>query len=262
MGGAAPVDLAHSDFGGRGGPILILHGLFGSSRNWRTLGGHLSRYGRVYGLDLRNHGQSPHTDTHTLSDLTADLNAWITRNLTENPVLMGHSMGGAVGMAYALAHADSVAGLIVIDIAPRRYFTDHSREIRALRLDLAGAGSRDEIDSRMRPLIPDADVRRFLQTNAERTDHGFRWRVNTDALAASPVLEDLGALEGRYGGRTLFVAGGASDYITEADLPRIRSLFPAARVRTVDGAGHWLHHTATSALEEILGEFLTTGESA
>jgi len=249
------MELAFDDFGGQGKPILILHGLFGSSRNWRTVGRYLARYAHAYGLDLRNHGRSPSCESHTLADLTGDVEQWVADHLVENPILLGHSMGGIVGMAYSLSHPLQTAGLIVVDIAPKVYHTGHSREIQALRLDISSLRSRREIDDRMKPLIPDAEVRRFLQTNAERTDTGFRWRVNADALAGSTVLSDVAGLEGTYEGRTLFVAGGASGYLTKEDLPRIRMFFPNAELRTVSGAGHWLHHTAASEFEEILRDY-------
>ncbi len=89
-------------FGGTGRPIVILHGLFGSSRNWATTGRALAAWGAVSALDLRNHGDSPHSDSHTLADMVGDVREWLESRGGERPVLIGHSMGGQVAMALAL----------------------------------------------------------------------------------------------------------------------------------------------------------------
>jgi pimeloyl-ACP methyl ester carboxylesterase len=253
--------LHHRDFGGSGTPILILHALFASSKNWVTVGQRLSRHGHALALDLRNHGDSPHTDSHSLADLAADLEQWIAENLAAAPVLLGHSMGGLAAMAYALAHPGEVRALIVVDIAPRFYGHRYEGELAALRLDLSRCRTRREVDEALTPLIPDPAVRSFFQMSVEKTEApagGFRWKINGAALAKSALLRGEGfeVLDGGYEGPTLFVAGGASGFITPADHPLIRARFPAALIHTIPGADHWLHHTAAEAFRAAVEAFL------
>lgn len=253
--------LHHRDFGGAGTPILILHALFASSKNWVSVGQHLSRHGHALALDLRNHGDSPHADSHSLADLVADVEQWAADNLAAAPVLLGHSMGGLAAMAYALRHPGDVRALIVVDIAPRYYGHRYEGELAALRLDLSRCRTRREVDEALAPLIPDPAVRSFFQMSVEKTEGpagGYRWKINGPALADSALLRGEGfeLLEGRYPGPALFVAGGASSFITPADHPLIRERFPAAQIHTIPGADHWLHHSAAAAFLAEVEDFL------
>ncbi len=258
------MELFHRDLGGAGLPILILHGLFGSSRNWLTAGAALARFGRVRALDLRNHGGSPHAPTHSLDDLVDDLEEWIARHLGtgpagERPVLVGHSMGGLAVMGFALRRPGRVRALIVVDMAPRAYPFHFEAQLEALRLDLSRFTTRAQVEAAVAPLLPDPEVRRFLLMNAERSDGGFRWVLNREALAQASFLSDaarLGAPGEVYPGPALFLAGGRSDHVQPEDVPLIRRLFPAARVETVPGADHWVQHSAPREFLRLTGGFL------
>jgi esterase len=257
------VRLFHRDFGGSGPPILILHALFASSKNWVGVGQFLAHRGHTVALDLRNHGDSPRADSHSLGDLVADLEEWVTENLSEDPVLLGHSMGGLTAMAYALRHPLRVRALVVVDIAPRYYGNRYEGELAALRLDLSRCRSRREVDQTLVGLIPDPAVRSFFQMSVEKAEgsgaaRGFRWKINGSALEGSAMLRGEGfeLLEGRYSGPTLFVAGGASGFVAEADHPLIRERFPLAQIQTIAGADHWLHYTAAEAFQALVERFL------
>ena len=249
--------MAHADFGGRGRPILILHGLFGSAKNWTGVGRYLSAWGRTYALDLRNHGQSPRAASHSLEDLVGDLEEWIGAVLSEAPVLLGHSMGGLAAMGYALRHPAGVRALAVVDIAPRAYGRAYEAEFRALRLDLSGFHSRAQIDRALAPLLPDLRTRQFFQTSIEHGSQGFRWVVNGPALEQSALVRGPEpAWEGRYDGPALLLRGGASPFVREEDLGRMKALFPGLRVQTIPGADHWIQASAPQAFREALSAFL------
>jgi esterase len=248
---------ASLDFGGSGRHILVLHGLFGSARNWATVGRFLSRWGHAVALDCRNHGSSPHAPAHTLPDLIADLIGYIDRSCPRPPLLLGHSMGGLTAMGCALLYPQAVDGLIVVDIAPRAYSLDIGAELAAFSLDPSGFESRREADAALAPLLPDRALRQFLLLNLERAGHGFRWKLNVKALESAAFAAGLPGLPGSYGGRTLFLRGGASDYILDSDLPEIARRFPQARVETLPGAGHWPHHSHRPQFEAALARFLS-----
>jgi esterase len=249
--------LAHFEFGGQGVPLLILHGLFGSSKNWASVGRFLSGYCRPFALDLRNHGRSPRSPSHSLQDLVGDLEQWVRENLAEPPVLLGHSMGGLAAMGYALHRPSEVRALAVVDIGPRAYRRGYEAEFRALRLDLSGYRSRTEIDRALAALLPDERTRRFFQTSLESGPQGFRWTVNGPALEASTLLRGQEpAFEGRYEGPTLLIRGGASPFVGEEDQTRMAVLFPKLRVLTISGADHWVQASAPQAFRDAMANFL------
>ena len=257
------MELSYRELGGQGAPILILHGLFGSSQNWSGMGRRLASHGKVCALDLRNHGDSPHAPTHSLSDCVGDLHEWVTAHADEPVRLIGHSMGGQVAMGFAAALPDLVSGIAVVDIAPRPYPADHDEELRALRTDIGGCRTRAELDALLSPLLPDTGVRQFILTNAVREGEGFRWRLNVEALAASTVSSDFAGFSGRYEGPALLVACGRSTYVDEEDHALMQRCFPAVRVWTIPEADHWPHISAPAALEKALHEFLSrTGRNS
>ena len=257
------MELSYRTLGGQGAPIVILHGLFGSSQNWACMGRRLVSQGTVYALDLRNHGDSPHAPTHTLSDCVEDLHEWVAAR-GQGPVrLIGHSMGGQAAMGFAAALPDLVAGIAVLDIAPRPYPVDHEKELRALRTDIRGCRTRAELDALLAPLLPDPGVRQFILTNAVREGEGFRWRLNVEVLAANTLSSDFADFSGGYEGPALLVACGRSAYVREEDQALMRGYFPGVQVRTLPEADHWPHISAPAALEKALQEFLSwTGRNS
>jgi esterase len=246
------VELFHRDFCGKGPPSVILHGMLGSSRNWTTVARDLAATRRVYALDLRNHGMSPHAQGMTYAAMTADVLAWLDAHAVGPAEFIGHSMGGKVAMVLACAHPARVSRLVVVDIAPRVYHWPARREeFAAMReVDLAGLRSRAEAEAGMEGRVPDWAMRKFLTTNLERQEGGgWRWQVNLPALeAALPELErnPLGPGD-RFQGPALFVAGAKSTYIRPQDHAAILGHFPAARVEVLPGCGHNPHIEAREA---------------
>jgi esterase len=239
-----------------GGPIILLHGLFGSSRNWVAMGRKLSVEGRVFALDLRNHGDSPHASTHTLQDCVDDLLDWSRARSIPSLRLVGHSMGGLVAMRFALLHPDLVEGVAAVDIAPRPYPPEHQAELGALGTDISVCRTRAELDALLAPLLPRTDVRQFILTNAIRDGEGFRWRIDARVLAAHTVASDWAAVSGRYPGAALMVACGRSPYVRPEDHAVMRRFFPNAAIETIPEADHWPHVSSPDALEGMLRRFL------
>jgi len=251
-----PVDLWFRDLGGQGEPIVILHGLFGSSQNWAGMGRRLSAAGRVFAVDLRNHGESPHAPTHTLADCVQDISDWADARGLAGMRLIGHSMGGLVAMGFALRHGDRAVGVASIDIAPRPYPPENEKETAALKTDISRCRSRAEVEAVLRPLIPNDRTRQFLMTNAERQREGFRWRPNVPVLERSTVAADWARESGRYEGEALLIACGKSSYVTQADHEAMRRFFPSVKIETLADADHWPHVTAPKELEAALRAFL------
>jgi pimeloyl-ACP methyl ester carboxylesterase len=243
-----PVPLFHRELGSAaagGPPIVILHGLLGSSRNWQTVGAGLSRAGRVAALDLRNHGLSPHASGMSYAEMAEDVVAWLDAQRIARATLLGHSLGGKVAMLLACRHPSRVERLIVVDIAPKDYHSaTHRAEFAAMTdLDLASLASRAEAEHRMEARVPDWAMRKFLTTNLERIDGGWRWVVNLPVLtAALPEIERNPLVETDcYGGPTRFIVGGRSGYVRPADEAVILRHFPAAEIVRLAECGHNPH---------------------
>lgn len=255
----AAVDLAFESLGD-GPPLIVLHGLFGSGTNWRTVARRLSRHRRVLLVDLRNHGRSPHAPDMRYPTLAGDVESLLDRLEIDAVDVVGHSMGGKTAMCLALRSPARVSRLCVVDIAPAASGHDHDGPIGALRaLPLEQVTRRADADALLRDAVPEAGLRAFLLQNLEAGPSGYRWRIDLAAIEAA--LPDLVAWPepapgSVYRGPCLFVRGARSDYVTDADVPGIRRLFPAARVHTVDGAGHWVHAESPDAFLAAVEPFL------
>jgi len=245
---------------GEGPPLLILHGLFGSGANWRSIGRRLATHHRVLLIDARNHGGSPHAAGMSYPQLAADVRALLDSENIAQAALLGHSMGGKTAMQLALETPARVSHLMVVDIAPAYSHHSHLPIIAALRtLDLATLERRADADAALAAAIPDRGLRLFLLQNLVATERGWRWRLDLAALRdAMPDLLGFPDPEPgtRYPGPTRFVRGGRSDYLLPEHEPRIRALFPAARVITIPDAAHWVHAEQPARLIESLNAFL------
>ena len=251
--------LAYQSYGA-GPPLIILHGLLGSSDNWRTLsrtvfGAHFE----VFTVDQRNHGRSPHSDTLDYPAMVEDLSAFMDARGLAAARLLGHSMGGKTAMHFALTYPERVEVLVVVDIAPKAYSRRHTALLEALRaLDLAAYRTRAEINAALRPQIPSDGIRSFLLKNLQRDGQGgYGWKMNLDAIYRHYDRLNGGLeADGTFEGPTLFVRGSASDYVADEDTELIISFFPEAEIVTIDGAGHWVHAEKPQEFGEVVLGFL------
>ena len=247
--------MLHHTVLGEGPTLLVAHGLFGSARNWGAVAKRLSDAFTVVTVDMRNHGLSGRSDDHSYAAQARDLAEVIAAQGGRAHVL-GHSMGGKAAMVLSLANPERVDRLIVADIAPRAYDHSQSGLIAAMRaVDLGAVERRSDADAQMSEAVPDRSVRAFLLQSLDVANR--RWRLNLDALDAS-MDEIVGwpEPEGRRDDPTLFLRGGASDYVSDDDWPAIRRHFPEARLETIEGAGHWLHAEAPRPFEAVVRGFL------
>ena len=256
-----PIELAANEFGS-GPPVAILHGLFGSGRNWRSVAQHLAARHRVLTFDLRNHGASPWADGMSYGDMVEDVRASFRARGIGHAALLGHSMGGKVAMLMALLHPDEVDLLIVVDIAPAANPPNLLAYIRAMRvIDLRGVTRRAEVDTRLVGAVPDPAERAFLLQNLMIDENAARWRLNLEAIERGfPEIVRFPDLPAGtfYRGPALFVAGALSNYIRPEHEPGIRRLFPRARIIRIEGAGHWVHAEQPQAFLQAVGPFLTS----
>lgn len=244
---------------GRGEPLLILHGLFGSGANWRSIAQRLADRWQVILPDLRNHGHSPHAPTMRYQDIAGDILALMDELGLAQAHLLGHSLGGKAAMLIASRSAERVQSLTVVDIAPRAYPPLHLDLFRAMHaVPLERIHARRQADAIMQEYIPNPAVREFLLTNLVRDAQGrFRWRIPLETLEqAYDELNAMPFLDRLYQGPSLFIRGGHSQYVRDADLGLIRQGFPNACVVSLPLAQHWPHIETPNEFLRVLRDFL------
>lgn len=251
------IELNYKEYGS-GKPLLIIHGFMGSLDNWHTLANQFALQHRVFTIDQRNHGKSPHTENHSIALMVADLKHFIESKDLPEVMLLGHSMGGKVVMAFALAYPHLVSKLIIVDIAPRVYKRGHDDVFEAIfSVDLASIQSRKEAESVMETYVADFGTRQFLLKNLERREDGsYAWKMNLTTLhrdyeeIVKPITSDM-----PYLGPTLVIKGGNSRYISSLDESDFEQLFPTYQLETIPNAGHWVHAEQPKLFFETVSEF-------
>lgn len=250
---------------GQGQPLIILHGLFGSSDNWLSIAKQLAEHFEVFLVDQRNHGLSPHSDSWDYQAMSTDLHELMLDHQIINPVLIGHSMGGKTVMQFAVEHPERIHKLIVVDIAPK-YYPVHHREIidALLSLNLNRIQSRKEAEEALSKTIPDFGTRQFLLKNLywleqeNEQEKKLAWRFNLDVINKN--LESVGEIVALNQQHclvpTLFMRGATSTYILDNDTPFIKELFPNAELITIPSAGHWIHADQPAAFVESVIRFV------
>lgn len=255
------MSLFFRDLGGENTPILILHGLFGSSKNWISIGKSLTQFGRVLALDLRNHGESFHADSHSINDLVSDLYIFLEEQNIDKSILIGHSMGGLTVARFALECPERVEKLIVVDIALKKYNLDFEDEFHSLEIDPSLYKNREGIDKEMSKYLSNSFVRSFLQMNLTRTESGvYQWKINVQALKNYRKNVEFNVSDNAYSGKTLFIKGGKSDFLTLEDIPFIEKYFPNYSLDTILDGDHYLHYTRPQEFLSSITRFLEKNE--
>jgi len=243
---------------GEGKPLVILHGLFGASDNWLTLGKKLADHYTVYLVDQRNHGRSPHSDEMNYDLMAKDLKSFLDTEEIEHPTIIGHSMGGKTAMRFAQLFPERAAAVVVVDMGIKAYPPHHNEVLEALNaVKVETLESRGDAEAQMKPHIADFATRQFLLKSLYRKDRdNFGWRINIPVLEKA-MPEIMAALpEGEADIPALFVSGTKSDYLKPEDYPDIKKIFPRADFKELP-VGHWVHAEDPDGLETILRNFVT-----
>ena len=248
----------HFQVSGNGKPVILLHGLFGSGDNLGSLAKAISESFRVYSLDLRNHGRSPHTDRMDYPAMAEDVAEFMDDQSIPSAHLLGHSMGGKTAMQLALDEPQRVRKLVVADIAPVEYGPRHEDIMAGLTaVNTSSIQSRRQADEMLAEHVADSGVRGFLlKSLARQADGSYSLLMNLSAIEAN--YSKLG--EANHGtpfnGDTLFIKGGESDYILPEHADAVMARFPNAQLRVLPDTGHWLHAEKPSLFNNLVLRFL------
>ncbi len=243
---------------GEGEPLFILHGLFGSADNWQTLGKRFAEKHKVYFVDQRNHGHSPHSSEFSYELMSADFYELVTDLGYTKINILGHSMGGKTAIQFAKDHGELIDKLIVVDISHKGYPLHHDQILEGLNaLDLKKIKSRGAADEALSSYISEISVRQFLLKNLYWIEQGkLAWRINLPVLTAK-ISTIVSAIDvDRIQTPTLFIRGGRSNYILESDFENIRSTFPNSQIVSIEESGHWVHAEAPEEFCTAVMDFL------
>ena len=251
--------ILHSTIKGEGKPLLILHGYFGMSDNWKTIGNKFSEEYQVHLIDQRNHGRSFHEDEFNYEVLVEDLLNYIKHYKLEEVNIVGHSMGGKTAMLFAVMYPDLVDKLIIVDMSPRYYQPHHNAILAGLNsIDFSVQNTRTLVDKKLSVLIPDLGVRQFLLKNVYWKEKGqLAYRFNLESLTDNnPEVGEALPSFTVFEKETLFLKGSKSDYITENEEPIIEAHFPNSKIVEIKNAGHWLHAENPKQFYDEVSAFL------
>lgn len=248
---------------GEGPPLIILHGLYGSSDNWVIIAKAISPRFTVYLPDQRNHGHSPHDKIHDYESMSNDLNELASNLNLRRFFLAGHSMGGKTAMTFALRWPEMIQGLLIADISP---FSDEKRKLQAqnevsiilksiVDTDVLKVSSRAEADRMLAERISSERVRNLILKNLQRDENKrFSWKLNAITLINNmdKIVEGVPFQRPVTGFPVIFLKAENSDYILKEDYRHITNMFPAAEIRVINNAGHWLHADNPEAVIEAI----------
>jgi len=249
---------------GLGRPVIILHGLFGLSDNWVTMARSLENDFRVIVPDLRNHGQSPHSNIFDFQALVADVYELAEDLGILTFDLIGHSLGGKTAMYFTLQHPGMVRKLVIVDISLRRSPPNREHQLllnAMLSVDFSTARSRGDVEQQLAKTVTSSRLRQFLLKNVYwRTRDILDWRLNLKAINENLLSVFEGVTEpGSFHGPVLFIRGGRSDYILDDDVTTLKMKFPGMSLHTIRDASHWVHADAPGEFLETTRRFLTSG---
>lgn len=251
------MDLFFREVGDNKREIVIIHGLYGASDNWLSVANGLQDKFKIFLPDLRNHGKSPHSESHTYDLMVSDIHKFIKTKTSGKVILMGHSMGGKVAMRFALEYPEMVDYLLVVDIAPRNYgpqsnfgeeTSQHPEILEAMmELDLSKAKNRKDLDDLWKDKFHSTQLRQFLLKNVQRDSEGnFIWQLNVATLQKelAEIMDGFSNLKGvkpYKGSSVLMIRGEKSKYFLDEDTMSLNKYFPGSEIVTIPNAGHWVH---------------------
>jgi pimeloyl-ACP methyl ester carboxylesterase len=226
----------YSEVVGEGPPVVLIHGLAGSTRWWARNLAALARGHEVHIIDLVGSGKSG--GSFVLRDAANILAAWMQRCGLRGAAVVGHSMGGHIAADLAAAHPALVERLVLVDAA----------------LNFAGApqpsaqalSSLSYLPFGMLPLIMPEAMRTGLPTLA-RAAHDM---VRTDM---GPTLAQIRA-------RTLVVWGEHDPCVPLSLGYRLASMLPGKSLAVIKGAGHVPMWEQPAAFNQIVTSFLDSGD--
>lgn len=237
--------------------MVFIHGLFGDLNNLGVIARAFAEQFNILRVDLRNHGQSFHSDEMNYTVMAEDLRDLLIHLQLQNVILVGHSMGGKTAMMLAHIAPELVDKLIVIDIAPVAYHLHRHDEIFAglFAVKAEKPSNRQEAKSAIAKCITDEGIQQFMLKSFDpQSPESFKFNLSglkqnyANLMGWQSVFVDK---------PTLFIKGALSDYLQDKDTQTILAQFPQARSFVVSNADHWVHAEKPDAVIRAIQKFLS-----
>ena len=236
--------------------LVFIHGLFGDMNNLGVIARAFSDNYHILRVDLRNHGQSFHSETMNYDVMADDVWQLIDHLKLDKVILIGHSMGGKTAMKMTALQPHRVEKLVVIDIAPvansSAGLDDVFRGLFAVKK--AQPQTRQQAKPILESEIAEPSVVQFMLKSFEPTSSEY-FRFNLTALFKH-YAELMDWQEVYANTPTLFIKGGLSSYIKEEYTDTILKQFPNASSFTINGCGHWVHAEKPDFVIRAIDRFL------
>jgi pimeloyl-ACP methyl ester carboxylesterase len=263
-------------------PLILLHGGRDHCRNWDWVAQELRSDWHIIAPDLRGHGDSQWSQdgTYMMAGYIYDL-AQVIHQLKLAPVtIIAHSLGGNIALRYAGLYPEHVAKLVAIEglgpspttLARRlaKAFPERMRSWIAEQRSLSGRLARRyaSIEDALRRM-QEANTHLTPEQASHLTQHGvnqnedgtYSWKFDNYVRSWPPydmTSAEVEALWGRIACATLLVYGRESAASNPLQDGRIR-LFHNAKVVSIEGAGHWVHHDRLAEFLALARSFLARG---
>jgi len=263
--------LHYADWGNdAAAPLILIHGGRDHCRSWDAVARALQPHFHVMAPDLRGHGDSDWAkgSSYSLSDNVYDLTCLVRSASVHQTAIVGHSMGGIIGLMYAGAYPDQVSHLAVLDgvtVLPglprtpiHERFTKWVTQLdkiaeRKKRYFRSVAEAADRISAHNKRFTPEQALHLASHGVKRNADGSYSWKFDEYQRAMAPYRlspDDHVALWSRITCPTLLLRGKES-FLPDPETAGVLAHFRQARLATIVGAGHWLHH---DKLDEVLGE--------
>ncbi|PVU93593.1 hypothetical protein BB561_003167 [Smittium simulii] len=244
-------------------PIVILHGLLGSKKNWKSLSKRFSNAlsRDVYSLDLRNHGQSPHASPHNYQIMLEDVAAFCHKFNLESPIIIGHSMGGKVAMALSLLYPKLVGGLVSVDMAPTVYNLDFAapRYLKGLeKISNSNINSLKQADMILSEFESSVPKRQFVLTNLaiDSETKTLKSIIPVSILENSipNMFEWPFSCKLTFNKPSILIGGTKSPYFTSEAKNSFLKQFPSAKIVGLP-TDHWVHSERPQEFFDVVETF-------
>ncbi|CAK87697.1 unnamed protein product (macronuclear) [Paramecium tetraurelia] len=248
--------------------LVVLHGLLGSKTNFKNIVNnvHISKHlASAYLLDVRNHGDSPQTQTMSYEEMANDLKHFILDHNLQNVVLLGHSMGGRIIFSYLQNYTtDLPIGNIIVDVGPGE--GEGKNYVKQLQdIDLKNKTLK-EIENNIFQVVQSKEKTNLIMTNLtyankEEFHSDYKWRINIDVISKF-MSNAHSEFYSNYQGSAFVICGEKSDYVSLNDREQFLKVFPKIDINRdihfIKGAGHWVQVEKPRDFIKLTSQYLSS----
>lgn len=241
---------------GQGEPLLLIHGLGSSSRDWEMQESHFARHFQVIKVDLRGHGRSdkPH-GPYTLPMFAEDV-AGLLKTLRAYPTnVLGISLGGMVAFQLVLDYPDLVKKMVIVNSVPELIPQDLSDRLaywqRLMIVRFMGMRKMGQVLADRFFTEPDQEPLKEIFINRWAENYKPAYRAALKAAYGWSVRERLGEVKS-----PTLVVGADGDYFPTQDKETYTALIPGAKLVIIENSKHALPAEKPEEFNRVVEEFL------